>query len=86
MYKISELQVNPEVLSVTNSCHYNENLENGKHRLSPNAHPLGAVPTNPCPPGKSLDAKGPGWGQIFGANPQGCTGGGGWLWMKLILA
>ena len=33
MYKISEQQVNPEVLSVANSCHYNENLTNGKHRL-----------------------------------------------------
>ena len=39
----------------------------------------------PAPlPGKSLDAKAPGWGQIFGANPRGCAGG--WLWMKLILA
>ena len=28
----------------------------------------------PPPPGKSLDAKAPGWGQIFGANP-GCAGG-----------
>ena len=29
----------------------------------------------PTPPGKSLDAKAPGWGQMFGANPQGCAGG-----------
>ena len=42
----------------------------------------GATPTNPFP-GKSLDAKPPGWGQNFGANPQGvCTGG--WLWQKLM--
>ena len=31
--KISEQQVNPKVLSVANSCHYNENFKNGKHRL-----------------------------------------------------
>ena len=37
------------------------------------------------PPCKSLDAKAPGWGQIFGANPRGCAGGE-WLWMKLIPA
>ena len=27
------------------------------------------------PPGKSWDAKAPGWGQIFDANPRGCAGG-----------
>ena len=39
---------------------------------------------SPLPPGKSLDAKAPWWGQIFGANPRGCAGG--WLWQKLIAA
>ena len=33
MYKISEQQVNPYVLAVANSCHYNENFKNGNHRL-----------------------------------------------------
>ena len=28
-------------------------------------------------PGNSLDAKAPGWGQIFGANLQVCVEGGG---------
>ena len=28
------------------------------------------------PPGNSLDAKAPGWGQIFGANLRVCVGGG----------
>ena len=42
MYKVSEQQVNPKVLSVANSCHYNENSKNGKHRLWTNAHPSGA--------------------------------------------
>ena len=32
-YKVSEQQGNPEVLSVANSCHCNENFKNGKHRL-----------------------------------------------------
>ena len=32
-YKISEQQINPKVLSVANSFHYDENLKNGKHRL-----------------------------------------------------
>ena len=72
------------MLSVANSCHYNENFKNGRHRLLTNARPSGAAPTNPAPPGKKLDAKAPGWGQIFGANPRGCAGG--WLWMKLIPA
>ena len=31
--KISEQQVNPKVLSVANSCHYNENFTNDKHSL-----------------------------------------------------
>ena len=62
------------MLSVTNSCHYNENLKNGKHHLYTNVHPSGAAPTNLQPSGKSLDAKAPGWGQIFGANPRGCVG------------
>ena len=29
----------------------------------------------PAPPGKSWNAKAPGWGQIFGANPRGVRGG-----------
>ena len=29
------------------------------------------LPQQIPPPGNSLDAKAPGWGQIFGANPQG---------------
>ena len=33
------------------------------------------MPTNPRPPGKSWNAKAPGWGQIFGANLRGCAGG-----------
>ena len=33
MYKLSEQQINPKVLSVTNPCHYNENSKNGKNRL-----------------------------------------------------
>ena len=32
-YKISEQQINPKVLSVANSSHYNENSKNGKNRL-----------------------------------------------------
>ena len=49
-YKISEQQENPKVLSVANSCHYNENFKNGKHRLQTNACPSRATPTNPHPP------------------------------------
>ena len=41
-HKISEQQINPQVLSFANSCHYNENSKNGK-----------ATPTNPRLPGKS---------------------------------
>ena len=53
MYKLSEQQINPKVLSVANSCHYNENSKNGKNRLYTNARPSGATPTNAHPPSKS---------------------------------
>ena len=71
MYKISEQQVNPKVLSVTNSFHYNENFKNGKHCLWTNARPSGAAPTNPHLLGKSPRVR----GGIFGANPWECTQG-----------
>ena len=32
-YKFSEQQINPKVLSVAYSCHYNENPKNGKNHL-----------------------------------------------------
>ena len=60
---------------VANFCHYNENFKNGKHLLETNARPSGAAPTNSRHLGKSLDAKAPGWGQIFDSNPRGCAGG-----------
>ena len=44
------------------------------------------LPQQIPPPGNSLDAKAPGWGQIFGANLRVCVEGVGWLWMKLIPA
>ena len=34
------------------------------------------LPQQIPPPGNSLDAKAPGWGQIFGANLRVCMGGG----------
>ena len=85
MYKISEQQVNPKVLSVAQSCHYNENFNEWQkilYRQMP--VPRRAAQQIPAPRGNSLDAKAPGWGQVFGANPRGCAGG--WLWMKLIPA
>ena len=33
MYTISEQQINPKVLSVADSCHSNENSQNGKNRV-----------------------------------------------------
>ena len=80
------------MLLVANSCHYNENFKNGKHRLQTNARPSGAAPTNPRPSGQKLGCKSPRVGQMFGANPQRCARGGGrrrrgeWLWVKLLLA
>ena len=32
-YKISEQQINPKVLSVASSCHYNGNVKKGKTNL-----------------------------------------------------
>ena len=34
------------------------------------------MPQQIPPPGNSLDAKAPRWGQMFGANLQVCLGGG----------
>ena len=66
------------MLSVANSCHYNESSKNGKHCVHSNACPSGAAPTNPCPRQK-LERKCPRvWGQIFGANPGGCAQGDGY--------
>ena len=45
-------------------------------KIVTNARPSGATPTNPHLPGKSYDAKVPGWGQIFGAIPGGARGDG----------
>ena len=84
MYKISEQQVNPKVLSVAKSCHYNEDFKKSQTSFIDKCPPLGSCPTNPRPRGNSLDAKAPGRGQVFGADPRGCAGG--WLWMKLIPA
>ena len=39
MYKLSEQEINPKVLSVSNSCDNNENSKNGKNCLQTNAHP-----------------------------------------------
>ena len=38
------------------------------------------LPQQIPPPGNSLDAKVPGWGQIFGANLQCASGEGGYGW------
>ena len=53
-YKISEQQINAKVLSVANSCHYNENSKNGKSRLWKDARPSEATPTKPRPPRQKL--------------------------------
>ena len=71
------------MLSVANSCHYDENSKNGKNRLQTNARPSEATPTTPTPEQK-LGCKSPRVGANFGANPRGCAGG--CLWMKLISA
>ena len=63
MYKISEQQVNPKVLSVVNSCHYNE-MANIVYRQMP--APSGAAPTNP-PRAKAWMQKPQGGGE----NPRG---------------
>ena len=66
MYKISEQQVTPKVLSVTNSCHYNENFKNGKHR-SDKCPPLGSYPNKSPPP----EQKPQGGGKFFMQIPGG---------------
>ena len=73
-HKISEQQINPKVLSVVSSCHYNGNSKHGKYvyRQMPAPWEL----SQQISPGKSLDEKAPGWGQIFYANARGARGDG----------
>ena len=69
-YKISEQQINPKVLSVANSCHYNENFKNGKNRLQTASQELlRQIPA----PGKRQDAKTQG-GRFLVEIPGGARG------------
>ena len=70
-YKISEQQINPKVLPVANSCHYNENPKNGKHRFQTNVRPSGATPTNPM-------QRPQGGGKFLVQIPGGARGGDGY--------
>ena len=66
------------MLSVANSCHYNENFKNGKHRLLTNARPSGAAPTNlrpPPSPAKAWMQKPQGGGKFLVQIPGGGRGG-----------
>ena len=68
--------MNPKVLSVANSCHYNENFKKWQTSFTDKCPPPWELPQQIPAPGKSLDAKAPGCRQIFGVNPQGCVGEG----------
>ena len=61
------------MLSVANSCHYNENSKNGKNRLQTNARPSGATTTNPHPQAKAWMQK-PQGGLKFLVQIPGCGG------------
>ena len=73
------------MLSVANSCHYNENSKNDQNRLQTNARPSGATPTNSLPPprAKARMQRPQGRGKSLVQIPRGARG---WLWMKLIPA
>ena len=73
-HKISEHQINPKVLSVASSCHYNGNSKNGKNRFQTNARPSGAIPTNPRPRAKARMQKPQGGGKFWCKSP-GVRGG-----------
>ena len=84
-YKISEQQVNPKVLSVANSCHYNENskMANIVYRQMPT--PWELPQQIPAPQAKAWMQKPQGGGKFLVRFPRG-EHGGRWLWMKLIPA
>ena len=65
------------MLSVANSCDYNESSKKRQESFIEKCPPLGTYPKNSPPPGKSQDTKAPEWEQIFGANPPGVRGEGG---------
>ena len=71
------------MLSVANSCHYNENSKNSKIVYRQMPAPRELPQQIPAPRAKGRMQK-PQGGQIFGANPRGCAEG--WLWQKLIAA
>ena len=78
MYKISEQQVNPEVLSVAKSCHYNENFKKWQkilYRQMP--APRRAAQQIPTP-GQQLECKSPKVGTSFWCKSPGVCGGDGY--------
>ena len=58
-YKISEQQVNPKVLSVADSCHYNENSKEWETSFIDKCLPLGSCPNKSSPPCKTSKVPSP---------------------------
>ena len=76
------------MLSVANSCHYNENFKNWQTSFTDKCPPLGSCP-NKSPPlrAKAWMQKPQGGANVWCKSPGvRARGGGGWLWMKLIPA
>ena len=85
MYKISEQQVNPKVLSVAKSCHYNENFKKWQKILYRQMPAPRRAAQQILAPLQQLGCNSPRVGTSFWCKFPGVRGGG-WLWMKLIPA
>ena len=75
-HKISEQQVNPKVLSVASSCHYNGNSKHGKYVYRQMPAPLELSQQIPPPPAKARMKKPQGGDKFFNANARGARGDG----------
>ena len=73
-YKISEQQINPKVLSVTSSCHYNGNFKTAKIVYG-QMPALGSYPNKSPLPGQKLKCKSPKVGTNFLCKSLGVRGG-----------
>ena len=76
---MSEQQVNPKVLSVVNSSHYNEHFKNGKHHLIREMLAYQELPQRtPTPRANAWIQKPQGRGKFLVQISGGALGGGGW--------
>ena len=74
-HKISEQQINPKVLSVASSCHYNGNSKKWQKSFIDKCSILESYPNKSPSSGQKLRCKSPRVGANFSCKSQGVCGG-----------